>query len=65
MDHPAVATTGDTIEHELMPGMRMKVLDTSGCETDSARPEPHQMYKVIDPGGSEDWLCAYDVVKPS
>ncbi len=36
-------------------------LDTEPCETDSARPETHDQYKVIDPEGNEDWLCAYDV----
>ena len=48
------------IEHELMPGFVMEVLAQKPCETDSARPDPHQQYKVIDPLGNEDWLCGYD-----
>lgn len=55
---------GETIEHRLLPGFTMQVLDTRDCETDSARPEPHLAYKVIDPEGSEDWLCAHDVQRP-
>jgi hypothetical protein len=55
--------TGDTIEHELMPGFAMRVQDTRECETDAARPEPHSAYKITDPDGNEDWLCAYDVLK--
>jgi len=54
---------GDTIEHALMPGFRMQVLDTEPCETDSARPEPHLSYQIVDPEGCEDWLCGYDVRK--
>jgi hypothetical protein len=59
----ATAATGDRIEHKIMPGFPMKVLDTDDCETDGARPEAHQRFKVIDPEGNEDWLCAYDAVK--
>lgn len=55
--------TGDKIEHNLMPGFPMAVLETRNCETDFARPEPHQQYKIVDPEGNEDWLCAFDVVK--
>lgn len=54
---------GDVIEHNDMPGFRMKVLDTEPCETDSARPNEHLAYKTRDPEGREDWLCAYDVRK--
>jgi|HubBroStandDraft_4_1064222.scaffolds.fasta_scaffold538057_4 hypothetical protein len=56
---------GDIIEHRLMPGFTMPVLETRECETDSNRPEPHLAYKVEDPEGNEDWLCAYDVQRPS
>jgi hypothetical protein len=55
---------GDVIEHRLMPGFTMTVLDARDCETDSARPEPHLSYNVTDPEGNDDWLCAYDVQKP-
>jgi hypothetical protein len=55
---------GDTIEHTLMPGFPMQVQDTKACEIDSARPEPHLQYKITDPEGTEDWLCAYDVQLP-
>ena len=57
--------TGDTIEHHLMPGFTMAVLDTRDCETDGTRPEPHLAYKVTDPEGNEDWLCAYDARRVS
>lgn len=56
--------TGEVIEHRLMPGFTMPVLDTRECETDPSRPEPHLAYKVTDPEGGEDWLCAYDVQRP-
>lgn len=52
---------GDIIEHRLMPGFEMKVQDTRDCETDYARPEPHLAYRITDPDGNEDWLCAYDL----
>jgi hypothetical protein len=54
---------GDKIEHTLFPpGMfTMPVLETRDCETDGNRPEPHLAYRVIDPEGNEDWLCAHDV----
>lgn len=63
MNTPAVAAVGDHIEHELMPGFTMTVLDTVDCETDANRSEPHQMFKIKDPVGNEDWLCAFDVRK--
>jgi hypothetical protein len=55
------AKPGEQVEHKLMPGFAMTVLDTARCETDSARPETHDQYKITDPDGNEDWLCAYDV----
>jgi hypothetical protein len=56
---------GDKIEHILVPGYVMTVLDTRDCETDANTPEPHLAYKVTDPSGNEDWLCAYDAQKPA
>jgi hypothetical protein len=57
------ARPGQMIEHKLMPGFPMSVLDTERCETDPAagRGETHDQYKIIDPDGNTDWLCAYDV----
>ena len=55
------AGLGSIIEHKLMPGFPMEVQDFMPCETDSARPGPHMQYKITDPDGNEDWLCAYDV----
>jgi hypothetical protein len=52
---------GDKIEHDLMPGFVMAIKGVGTCETDGARSEPHARYKITDPGGNEDWLCAYDV----
>jgi len=49
------------IEMTLMPGYVMQVLDEEACQIDSARPEPHSRYKVVDPEGHEDWLCGYDI----
>ena len=43
---------GDIIEHRLMPGFPMPVLETRDCETDGNRPEPHLAYKVTDPEGN-------------
>ena len=48
------------IEHLLMPGFTMDVLGEEPCEVDASRPTPHQRYRVIDPEGNEDWVCAYD-----
>jgi hypothetical protein len=56
--------TGDVIEHRLMPGFTMTVLDTRECESGGERPEPHSAYQVKDPEGNEDWLCGYDVQRP-
>ena len=56
--------TGDVIEHRLMPGFTMPVLDTRECEIDGNRPAPHLAYKIEGPDGNEDWLCAWDVQKP-
>lgn len=55
---------GDVIEHRLMPGFTMTVLDTRECETDANRSEPHSAYQVTDPEGNADWLCAMDVQRP-
>lgn len=61
MDTPTCAAVGDVIEFDLAPGFRMRVLDSRACETDAARPETHDAYLIVDPEGSRDWLCAYDV----
>lgn len=55
---------GDVIEHRLMPGFAMTVLDTRECEKDANRREAHSAYQVRDPEGNLDWLCAYDVQRP-
>jgi hypothetical protein len=55
---------GDVIEHRLMPGYTMAVAGTRDCEADSVHPEPHLAYKVTDPEGNEDWLCAMDIQRP-
>lgn len=52
---------GHKIEHDLMPGFVMEVQGVGTCEPDGVRSEEHAQYRVIDPGGNEDWLCAYDV----
>lgn len=54
---------GDVIEHRLVPGFRMTVLDTRACETDWNRPEPHKAYEIVDMEGNRDWLCAHDVTE--
>ena len=63
-EKPGRLQCGDKINHKLIPlGVfpPMTILDVKDCETDAARPEPHSQYQVIDPEGSEDWVCAYDV----
>ena len=60
---PAEAEVGDMIEHRLMAGFRMKVEGLEPCATGPDRPEPHSAYKITDPEGNEDSLCAYDVRK--
>ncbi len=52
---------GDVIEHHLLPGFGMPVLEVEACETDANRSEPHARYRIVDPEGQPDWLCAYDV----
>ena len=61
------AKPGDQIEHKLMPGFVMEVQDTARCTTDpgAARGEVHDQYKITDPDGNTDWLCAYDVRRAS
>ena len=55
------AYPGMHIEHKLVPGFPMEFQDATSCKTDRSRPEPHAKYKVTDPDGSTNWLCAYDV----
>ena len=55
------ATIGDRIEHKLMPGFTMTMLEAKSCETGPGRDAPHPQYKITDPDGNTDWLCAYDV----
>jgi hypothetical protein len=55
---------GDVVEHRLMPGFTMTVLDTRECETDATSAVPHLAYQVTDPEGNEDWLCHWDVQRP-
>jgi hypothetical protein len=52
---------GDRIEHKLMPGFAMTVKAIDACRPDPTRPAQHSQYKITDPEGNEDWLCAYDV----
>ena len=52
---------GDRIMHKMVPGFPVTVLEVAPCETDAARPEPHDQYRVLDPDSNPDWLCAYDV----
>lgn len=55
---------GDVIEHRLVPGLQMEVLDVMPCPNDPPLPllpEPHDSYQVRDPEGQLDWLCAHDV----
>lgn len=50
---------GDRIEHKLMPGFPMEVLEVQPCNG-----EPygsHNAFRVIDPEGNPDWLCEHDV----
>ena len=53
---------GDRIAHKLLRGFSMEVLAVEPCEV-AAGQEPHDSYKIIDPEGAEDWLCAHDVVR--
>jgi hypothetical protein len=61
MTEPATADIGDRIAHDLLPGFVMTINDSKPCETDGARPVPHEQYHVTDPEGAGDWLCAYDI----
>jgi hypothetical protein len=63
LEHPADAKIGDRVEHFGVPGYRMTVQDVKPCQTDFARSEPHQQYKITDPAGNEDWVCGWDVRK--
>ena len=62
---PEQFSAGDWIEFLPAQGMfpKMQILEVKDCETDSARPEPHSQYKVIDPEGNEDWICGYDAAR--
>lgn len=48
--------SGDTIEHNLMPGFRMQVEEVEPCESPD-----HNQFKITDPEGQTDWLCERDV----
>lgn len=54
--------TGDVIEHKHLPGFEMTIHDTAPCpgQTDA---RPHLAYKITDPDGCQDWLCAHDVTQ--
>ena len=52
--------SGDMIEHNLMPGFRMRVEAVEPCETPD-----HSQFKITDPEGQMDWLCERDVRKVS
>ncbi|QYN41180.1 hypothetical protein K1T35_48450 (plasmid) [Pseudonocardia sp. DSM 110487] len=60
---PATVAIGDSIVFDSLPGFKMTVLDVKSCETDANRGEPHHAFRIIDPEGQADWLCAYDVTK--
>jgi hypothetical protein len=47
---------GDLIEHKEMPGFSMTVHEVQPCEDGD-----HQQVRIVDPEGSEDWLCTHDV----
>jgi hypothetical protein len=51
----------DRIAHDLMPGHVMAILEVRPCDTDDVRQPDHSEYRVVDPGGNSDWLCAFDV----
>ena len=50
---------GDRIEHKLLPGFQMEVLEIEPCDTTTT--PPHDQYRLVDPEGREDWLCGHDV----
>lgn len=54
---------GDKIEHKLVPGFQMGVLAIEPCPQNPPLGGPHDSYRIIDPEGHEDWLCAHDVRK--
>lgn len=55
---------GDPVEHRLMPGRVMTVLNVRDCEQDPGQP-PHKAYEVTGPDGRNDWLCGLiDAQKP-
>ena len=63
LDQPARCQAGDRIVHVLLTGFSMPVEAVEPCEMSSTRSEPHNKYKITDPEGNEDWLCAWDVRK--
>jgi len=66
LGEPTVAKDNDRIEMVLAPGYSMTVLRVASCEPGPAnRSGPHSKYRIIDPEGNADWLCAWDVVKVS
>ena len=52
---------GQWIEHDLMPGYAMEVREVRACEPEPPRSAEHDSYKITDPEGQTDWLCAFDV----
>jgi hypothetical protein len=56
---------GDVIGMDLIPDALWTgpVLEVRECETNGGRQIPHSSFRVLDPEGIEDWLCAYDAHK--
>lgn len=48
------------IEFKSYPGFVMQVLEEKSCDGDD-NAEEHPAYKVVDPEGTEDWVCSRDV----
>lgn len=49
-------SVGDVIEYDLLPGFPLTVREVAPCVYSS-----HDKYKIVDPAGREDWVCAHDV----
>ena len=58
---PHRAEIGQLVAHDLVPGWVMEVQNARECARGDSRQQSHQAYWIIDPTGSCNWLCAYDV----
>lgn len=52
---------GDKLMHTRVPADQAAVLTVLKTRKCGELPHTHLAYRVTDPEGTEDWVCAYDL----